>query len=342
MSTAMESLSAEEQALLKQMESDDAANPMPPAEPEASPAPAPQQPAPELVAKDPKEAPQPPDKMVDKRALDEERSRRKKAEREAQELRERQAAELAKANTRFEMLAEAVKAQQPPPAPEPEIPAFEADPRGFLEGNFNRFGRGLEAVMKRLEAVETNSRGLSESAQRAQQEANALAELESWGQQQEAEFARETPDYKEAVTYLAQAREKELRALGIENPMEIRNAIAHDVRQLAVRAKQMGRQFGETLYRIAEAKGYRREATQDRPPTTNEMALTLRDQVPTSPAERLLRGQDMATTLGSTGGAPAGEPAAQAIANMTDEEFARLYNEVKKKGGAAMRNLFGG
>jgi len=124
----------------------------------------------------------------------------------------------------------------------------------------------------------------------------------------------------------------------VEDAAQISQAIRSDVQGLANLARQQGRNFAEMLYGLAEANGFQRGSQSAAPPAAAKAPPVNAE----SAAERLIRGQDMATTLGDGGGAPAGEVAPSAIASMSDEEFSKLYLNVKKKGGAAMRNLFGG
>jgi hypothetical protein len=99
------------------------------------------------------------------------------------------------------------------------------------------------------------------------------------------------------------------------------------------------------LYDLAQANGYRPGSQQAAPVATPAAPAAVLSPVSpvaaASPAERLIRGQEMATTIGSTGSAPRGEIAIRAIAEMSDAEFAKIYENTQKNGGQAMRNLFG-
>ena len=334
-----ETLSKEELAQFEQMRADDAAagdEGLPPVEVAQPDPPAPVEPK----AAEP-DAPHEP-KTVDKRALDEERSKRKKAEAAAAELQRKYDADLAKANARFEMLAEAAQAHtasQQPKAPEPavEIPDFAADPQGYIKGNFEAMERRHQAMLAELKEAKAAAATVGETMQRQE----ATSQLESWAMQQEAAYAAETPDYTDAMKHLMAARAQQLRLIGVEDEARISQTIRQDVQGLANLARQQGRNFAEMLYGLAQANGFQKKA-----PGASATAPVTPKPSPAvdvdSAAERLIRGAEMATTLGAGGGAPAGEAAPAAIAAMSDAEFAKLYAKVQKNGGAAMRQLFGG
>lgn len=326
MSGALDELTADEKALFDTMRAEDNSGPAP--EPKAD-----QQRQPpetvetlEPVVKEPDAA-----KMVDKRALDEERTKRKAAERASRD----REVELAKVNTRFEMLTKALEANAAQPAPavaETPAPAFDTDPKAWIDHNVRELQRKQEALDRRLAELATGANQATEQ----QRQMQAVAELQAWGQAQEVQFAQSTPDYQAAIEHLRAAKEAELRAVGIEDPVQIAGMIRQAVINTADVARRNGRNFAEVLYATSKANGF----TGNSPKTTSAPANAV-----DSAAERLIRGNDMATTLGSTGGAPRGEPAATAIANMSDGEFEALYAKIQKmpsgQSKAAMRNLFG-
>lgn len=260
MSAALDTLSAEELAQFKQMEADDrAAGPMP----EPVEAPEPRTPTQETETEQVPEKPavQPPEqKLVDKRALDEERERRRKAEKATQELERKYAADVARAEERLRLLANAAQAHvdaaaTPAARPEPKpMPDFNTDPAAFIQRNFEALREELQNVRQQVTKVETGTTHLTQ--QTAQQQ--ALSELERWGMTQEAAFAAQTPDYQQAMAHLMAAREKQIRRMGVDDPNEVRAMMQADVRGLAQRARERGMNFGETLYGLAEDNGYRK------------------------------------------------------------------------------------
>lgn len=337
MSPALETLTAEDIALFDQMKADDAAFVEPALPQDAEPA----EPA---VAAEPVVEKQATDKQVDKRALDEERTRRKAAEKTAADQRTAHAAELARANTRLEMLAAAadghLKQNAAQPAAETPAPAFDNDPRAYIEHKFKTMETQLAEARQAAKVGEQ----IQQQMTRQQAEAKHVGELEAWATAQEREYSTGVADYRAAVEHLAAAREAQLRIIGAEDAGEIRQTIINEVRGLAARARQQGKNFGDVLYKLAAASGYRAGAAPAAAASASPAAVArvVPAVDPANAAERLIRGNDMATTIGSTGAASNGNgPAAQQIANMSDSEFAAFYAKVQKQGGTAMRSLFG-
>lgn len=323
MSAALDTLTAEEQAQFKEMEAADAdlAHEEPAPTPRAEPA-EPAEPA----------AREPDAKLVDKRALDAERTRRKQIDKDFAEFRVKAAEEQARVTTRLEMLAAAVEANvKAAPAAETPPPAFDADPKGYIEHKFRELDRRQAEFDRRAAAVETNATQTAKQQETAAAQNAMVADLESWAMQQEAEYAQQSSDYQAAMTHLATARAAQLRAIGVDNPGEIQQIIRDDVRGLAHIARQRGKQLGEVLYNMSKAAGYK--AASAAPPASTQSTVE-------SAAERLLRGQDMATTVGSTGGAPRGDAGPAAIAAMNDAEWKVAYEKILKN-PAQMRQLFG-
>jgi hypothetical protein len=339
MSGVLDGFTAEEQREYDQMQQDDAVaeEALGPVEPQAAPEP------PEPSAEPSTERQSEPIERQgearetegpgDARALHEERNRRRELQQRNQELERKHAAEMARMDERLQMLSGAVQshfqqqeaARRAPPAQDQPLPDFASDPAGHIQGNFN----GLQ-----------------------QREVMANNDLQAWGQAQEAEFARGTPDYLQAATYLRDAREKQIRTIGINDPALIRQQMENDIRGLALLARQQGASFAERVYQLALDNGYQRQQPrqQGQAGVSRETSGTGADRSngaggngagANSATERLLRGQDMATTIGSTGGAARGEPAAQHLANLPEAEFAKLLEKTMKDGPTAMRNLFG-
>lgn len=341
-------LTPAEEAELRQMQADDLAsaaeesqrpvddlsNPPPPpvAEPES--------------AQEPKAAVEDDDLPIPKKALFEERERRRKAEEKLQEIQVKQAGETARISERLELLQRAaqehVQAQQPK-APEVPAPDPSTDPMGFITHKFQELERREAEQAAWRQRMEAQQQQVQQRSQQDQQR----ADLHAWGMGQEAEFAAQQTDYQQAVTHLQQARVASIRAMGITNPAEINQQLEADVLNSAAFARQRGIPFGKMLYDLAQANGYRpgsqaAPAASAAPSAAAAPALSPVSPVAaSSPAERLIRGQEMAQTIGSTGAAPRGEAAPQAIASMSDAEFARIYENVQKNGAQAMRNLFG-
>jgi hypothetical protein len=340
-------MTKEEQAQFEEMRRADAAltQQAPPREPEPEPEPTePQQPEPEL-------APPPPPAVetldepgpevdasgrVDKRALDEARRSARQVREQLQREQREHVEAMARLDERFRLLHGAVEqynAQQQQPAPQQAPPDFNSDPAGYMQHGFQQLGEQVGQLNARLNQ--------SEQTQRQQRE---LEDLQNWGIAQENEFARQTPDYSQATIYLRDARRGILQVMMPQaSEAQIEQQVLMDVASMAVQARATGLNFGKVLYDLAVRHGY--QSGRGQAVGGNGAAAGNGGQQAAngglSPAERLSRGNDMATTLGATGGAARGAPSAEHIAAMSDEEFNRHYAQVQKQGPAALRSLLG-
>lgn len=343
MSGAMDSMSAEDTALLDQMRADDAGRPPEPppqsepeSQPEAVEAEAPVEPAKER-----------PPLNVPQQALDKERTRRQQVEKELAEFRTKAAADTARLEGRFQLIQEALAQQQPQPQQQtealPEVgpaPDMATDPAGYM-----RWQSGLiERLGKQVETLESRQRGVQQQTEQERQ----MGELAQWGRASEQQFHQQQPDYGEAVNHLRTARVAQLNIMGIRDPVMQHNAIQQDVNAMAAVARQQGLSLGQMIYELAKNVGYvPREARTAAPAAPPAVEPQPAPQAPTD-AQRLAtmqRGQQIATTVGSSGTAPQVAASPQQIANMSDEAFEEMLGKINKmKGGrnAALRQVFGG
>lgn len=266
--------------------------PPPPAEPEPSGPPA--EPSVTVEA--------PPPKMVDSGALAEERNRRKDAEAKAQQLQEQQ--------IRMEERIRMWQQQQQPRPPQPEPPP---NPDQDIFGAVNHVMRTQQQMAQELNATRQ---------QQAQRE--ALMQLEQWGGHQQVEFAKQTPDYYEALNHLRQSRGNELQAFGL-NPQQTAAQLLQEERQLLSFAAQQRRNPAEMAYAFAQQRGYRKGAGGNNP---------------SQQLDRINAGQQASRSLSGVGGnAGGGAPVGiEELLKMPMNEFVAY----KTKNPAKFRRLKGG
>ena len=306
----------------------------------------PQEPAPEAPeaaetpeAPEAEEAPAAPEKRRDTRvplaALHEERERRKGLEKANAEATAAHAAELARAQERLNLLAAAVQeAAKPPPAtpaaPEP-IPDFDADPAGHIRATFKAQQDEIRGLR---EALGQHGQSFQQMEQQRQQQ-TAIADLQRWAQQQEAAEMAANPVYAEAQKFLVEGRHAELEAMGYADPAYRTQLIANDAFAMANAARQQGGNFAQRVFALAKSRGFAPKAPE---PSPAAPALAA-PETPTREAAQE-RGREMAMSLGSAGGAPRGALTADALARMSDADFAKTLDAAKKDPNA-MRALFG-
>ena len=348
MSGALDELTKEELAELRQMETDDAASAADEA-PQAEPAQPPQQPPPAEPGADAVDEPEPKPTLVDKRAMDQERDRRKKLEIALAEQNAKHAAELARVQERLTLLTQAAQvAVTPPPAAPEAAPDPQQDPLGYVKHVTSDLTRQIGELKQAAAASDGVTRQVLES-QLVQAQA---AELQNWGYGQEAEFAQQMPDfdpvsrispqYAEAMAHLRNTRLQQLAILG-KSGVDVQLAMQNDVTAMANEARRLGMNFGQMLYDMSKSVGYQPKAAPAAAAAPAVPALPVPTNGAAAPngAQRLAtaqRGADMAVGLGAAGAAPRGELTPQALAEMSDAEFTAV---LAKMGAGGMKQLFG-
>lgn len=223
-------------------------------------------------------------------ALHEERQKRKELAAEIQRVREEQARRDAIIEQRLAALAQ--------PRPEQQIPAFEENPAAHLKYGQDQLQQTVQQTAQQLQAW-----------QQQQQQAAQIQRLAGVVTQHEAAFIQQTPDYTDAVNYLRNQRAAEMMADGVDEQTAI-NAAHEELVRLALTRAHAGQNPAEAAYKIAKARGYTAKPANTQP----------------TPAERIQnqqKGTAAAKTLGS-GGPANNKITAEALASMSDEDFAEL------------------
>ncbi len=257
---------------------------------------APQQ-APEAPAADAKEvkADEPKEeKLVRLEALHEERKKRQQLKSENEQLRQHQAVLADRLNQLYQ-------AQQP----RQQVPDASVDPLANHEAR-------LAQQEQRAQWLAEQEQNRAQQAQHAQQRQQVV----NWYGSQAAEFAKETPDFGGAYEHMKQLRGAELMAMGY-NALEARQVLENDELAVVAKAYQAGENPAAVIYRMAQATGYKKGAKA--PVAAEEKMKTLQ------------KGVEASKTLGA-GGASAGNPTPEQLANMSDSEFSEFKEKLAKKG----------
>lgn len=227
---------------------------------------------------------------VDYGALHAERERRKQAQRELEEIRTK----YSTLEERIATINEQIARQNQAPTP-----TFEENPDEYFRHQLEQTGKSVEELKAEM----------SKSSE-AEQHRLAQQQLAQSIMAAEAEFRRESPDYDDAVNFLREARAREYAIWGIDDPSEINLRLYGEALQLAEHARQAGMSPAQLAYNLASARGYRKAAAQQ---VGDDASKKL---------EKVKKGQESSKSLSSRGGE--GEPVldAEALANMSDEEFA--------------------
>jgi hypothetical protein len=245
--------------------------------------------------------PETPPEGLDKRSeaiWREERTRRKELQ-----------AQVEKMNERWAQMVERMQqgqpqAQQQPtaaPQPETEIPDFDDDPIGHLRVK-------NELLEKQLQEVNAERTARNQQARQIQE----FQQLQSGVDQMETAFAQTNADYHDAVGYLYENVGKLAAAIGY-NPQQVQQVLSQTAMNLSVSALRQGKNPAEAAYLAAKQMGWggQQQVAEDPAPTPKPRAPTSLSSV----AGRR-----------TTGGAPT----LDAIADMDDAEFNKLWADMEK------------
>lgn len=241
--------------------------------------------------------------------------------------RARTAQQLQMLSNRMNMLLERQQSNQQTEAP----PSMTEDPVAYLTW-----------LQERVEQVS--------SGVREQQE---FRQIDASINQDEELFKMQVPDYDQASEHYVASRAQELSHF--YPPAEVQTMLMQEVRQMAQMARQRGTSVAQMIYGSAQARGYR-SAGQMQPAPTPQPIPQQQSAAP-APAtpqaqpqanggqqrlQSIRQGVQASRSLGTGGAAPATQLNADAILNMSDEEFEASLGLGTKGADDRFRALFGG
>jgi hypothetical protein len=197
--------------------------------------------------------------------------------------------------------------------PKREIPDVIKDPLGHVMGNMAELREMVQNVVGVLQQGHQQSRQAT-GAQAIVQRAIAL----------EQEFVKERPDYNEASTFLREARDRQLQALGVEDPVERNAIIQNEAFEIARRSITAKKNPAERLYALAQSFGYVPEDAGEAGGEAEGGERGGRRAPAMDDTERLAqvrRGQASARSLSGVRGGSAAPLTAQRLLEMSEAEF---------------------
>lgn len=171
-------------------------------------------------------------RFVPLQALQEERAEKKQLREELRQYRDWQ-----------QQLAQ--RLQQMPATQAPQAPDPQTRPLDYINhvlGNMQNTTAELQQWRQQQEA---------ETRQRA-----AVQQYASWATSQEREFSKEQPEYHDAYRYAADARDRELQALGYADASTRANIVRMNTGEIINNAIQQGRNPAELVWEYARARGF--------------------------------------------------------------------------------------
>ena len=242
---------------------------------------------------------------------------------EERKIRQQVEKERAEERRRFDLLLQRFSAQQQTAQPQqqapqaPPLPDPQADPVGHLLERLNR------AELTQAQVIQAIVAQRQQADQQTQQQ-QMVAALQNRARAAEQEFAAATPDYTDALNFLADARHKELAALGYEDAAERQAVLSHEAMSLAAAAMQQGRNPAAVVYEMAKLRGYSAKPVQS--PAAEKF-------------QQIAQGQAQSRTLGAVRGAPAIPITGQRVSEMSAKEFSALMDKLERDGN--MASVFG-
>jgi hypothetical protein len=172
-------------------------------------------------------------RFVPLQALQEERAEKKQLRDELRQYREWQA-----------QLTQRLQ-QQVPANPQREVPDPQTKPLEYINHVLGNMQASTAELQQWRQQQELDS-----------QQRSALRQYASWATSQEREFAKSQPEYHDAYRYAAEARDKELQALGYSDPAARSGIVRSNTAEIIHNAMQQGRNPAELVWEYARARGF--------------------------------------------------------------------------------------
>ena len=214
------------------------------------------------------------------------------------EIEARYASDMAKLQSRLDMIAQA-QAQAAQPKPEaPKIPNLEEDPIGHFQAKQAELERQVQ------EAQQFQKQTLAQTEQQ-----RALQQIGAEVSRLEQEFEQQTPDYRQAQQHLFNTWQQEAQLLGV--PAD--EAVRFWSMQIVQRAAQQNKNPAQVAYELARQRGYAGAQRQTQQPQGPNL-------------DTIQKGVAASKSTSSAPGKPtAGTPTIEALLAMDDDDFAKAY-----------------
>ena len=252
-----------------------------------------------------------------------EREEHKKTKAALAELQEN----FARVDERLKLLTDLHK----PKEEEQEVPDPEIDLPGYIQHLESRVAKAEEAATKSAETVEQDKK-----------ERDAQTTLETAYAADARRFMTDTPDFGNAYQHLLGRRAQELAVAGYTDQAEIARIIQQEEMELAQEALKAGDSPSERIYKLAKLGGYvapEPEANKGNGAAANGAAASQDKSKAAEKLQKVAEAQEANKSLSKAGGAAGGDLTAEALAEMSEEEFQEVYERLKKENPNQLRQL---
>lgn len=180
--------------------------------------------------------------------------------------------------------------------PAPPAPKRDDDPVAYFDHQ-----------IQNLSQVQQRTAQENEQLRQALYQREQMQQIRSTVAVAEQQFVAQTPDFLNAVQHVREQRQRELMAYGA-SPEQAQQQAVQEIEREAINVAAQGRNPAAVFYEIAKARGYTAAPPQ---------------QAPAEKLEAERRGVAAARTLGN-GGQSAGKLTLEALASMSDTDFAKV------------------
>lgn len=250
-------------------------------------------------------------RFVPHQAMHAERERRKAAETRAQELE----VKTAKAEERLAVINQLLEAQT---GAHHDNQEYQLDPNAEIDPEVDIFG-----AVKQLK---------QQNAQIKKQ--NEQKQLVDSYRHDAMNFMRKHPDLTQAYQHLEAARDRELQVLGFTDAAQRKQQIMLEEAQLVKTTLAQGRSAAETIYQMAQTRGYQ--------PRQTGSFTQLADPAAMAQIQRIQQGREANASMSGHGGSPGQGLTIDQIVNMPDDQFGNLVNKLGGLKSPAIKRAFGG
>jgi len=114
----------------------------------------------------------------------------------------------------------------------------------------------INHVLGTMQASTAELQQWRQQQERAEQQRAAQQRVSDWVTAQEQEFAKTQPEYHDAYRYAADARDRELQALGYTDPAQRAVIVRQNTADIINNAMQQGRNPAELVWDYAQQRGF--------------------------------------------------------------------------------------
>ncbi|HEV2321407.1 MAG TPA: hypothetical protein VGT42_03515 [Gammaproteobacteria bacterium] len=118
----------------------------------------------------------------------------------------------------------------------------------------------INHVLGNVQASTAELQQWRQQQEQATEQRAAVQQIAHWPAAQEQEFTRAQPEYPEAYRYTAEARDRELQALGYADPAQRAAIMRKNTAEIVNNALQQGRNPAEQVWEYAQARGFAAKA----------------------------------------------------------------------------------